>query len=93
MARLVTDKIASLYTGHPASKIRQWGLEGRITRYVDESQRRGGIRYDLDELHSERQDYEGGPIIRGKTPAMPTPRRGTVVTTRELRLPYGRLAA
>lgn len=90
MARLVTDQIAALYTGHPASKIRQWGLQGRVTRYVDESQRRGGIRYDLDELHSETQEYEGGPIIRGATPEMPSPRRGTVTTTREMR---GRLAA
>lgn len=93
MARLTTDKAAALYTGHPASTIRRWGLQGRITRYVDESERRGGVRYDLDELHSEKQAYDGGPIIRGKTPEMPKVRRGTVVTTREMRLPFGRLAA
>jgi hypothetical protein len=93
MPRLVTDQAAALYTGRPAARIRRWGLQGRITRYIDETSRRGGIRYDLDELHSASQDYEGGPIIPGLTPDMPKTKRGTVVTTRETRLPYGRLAA
>jgi hypothetical protein len=93
MARLVTDQVAALYTGRPASRIRRWGLQGRITRYIDESDRRGGVRYDLEELRSATQDYADGPITPGATPEMPKPKRGTVVTTRETRLPYGRIAA
>lgn len=85
MYRLVTDKTAAAYTGHSPATIRRWGMEGRITRYIDESDRRGGIRYDCFELHSETQEYEGGPKTKGATPAMPAPRRGTVVTTRETR--------
>jgi hypothetical protein len=93
MARLATDQVAALYTGRPAARIRTWGLQGRITRYIDETDRRGGIRYDLDELHGATQEYEDGPIIPGATPAMPAVKRGTVVTTHETRRPYGRLAA
>lgn len=93
MPVLTTDKAAALYTGHTAATIQRWAREGRITRYIDESERRGGVRYDLQELHSAQQLVEDGPKIKGAVPDMPTVRRGTVVTTREMRLPYGRLAA
>lgn len=93
MARLTTDQAAALYTGHTAATIQRWAREGRITRYVDQSERRGGVRYDLDELHSAKQLVENGPVFKGAKPDMPSPKRGTVVTTREVRLPFGRLAA
>ena len=72
MPILVDQAVAAEYTGHPASTIRGWALQGRISRY---GQGRGRVRYDLLELHSKTQD-DAGVILPGRTPEMPVERRG-----------------
>lgn len=72
MPRLVPEDLAVAYTGRPATTIRRWAHEGRISRY---GQGRGRVRYDLLELHSAWQD-DGGTVHPGRAPAMPAERRG-----------------
>lgn len=72
MPRLVPEDLAVAYTGRPATTIRRWAHEGRITRH---GRGRGQVRYDLLELHSAWQD-ENGVIHPGPTPAMPEQPRG-----------------
>lgn len=69
---LVDQAVAAAYTGHPASTIRGWALQGRISRY---GRGRGKVRYDLYELHSETED-DAGVKHPGATPEMPAERRG-----------------
>lgn len=64
---LVTEEYAVIWTGRPASTIRRWAAEGRITRY---GRGRGNVRYDLAELKSKTED-EFGNIVPGETPPMP----------------------
>ncbi|WP_327066881.1 DNA-binding protein [Kitasatospora sp. NBC_01302] len=72
MPRLVPEDLAVAYTGRPATTIRRWAHEGRISRY---GHGRGRVRYDLLELHSKTLDDDG--IERsGATPEMPAERRG-----------------
>ncbi len=72
MPLLVPQDLAAAYTGHPASTIRGWALQGRISRY---GQGRGRVRYDLLELHSKWED-DDGVQHPGDTPEMPAERRG-----------------
>ncbi|NUR02474.1 MAG: DNA-binding protein [Streptomyces sp.] len=65
---LVTEELAAVWTGRPASTIRRWAAEGRITRH---GHGRGNVRYDLAELNPKTED-EDGDVIPGKAPAMPT---------------------
>ncbi|MFF8784813.1 DNA-binding protein [Streptomyces sp. NPDC015125] len=65
---LVTEDLAAYWTGRPASTIRRWGIEGRITRHEDHSQRRNGIRYDVWELPAAKRDENGRIIERGSVP-------------------------
>ena len=72
MPRLVPEELAVAYTGRPATTIRRWAHEGRISRY---GQGRGRVRYDLLELHSKTED-DDGVQQPGVTPEMPAERRG-----------------
>lgn len=65
---LVSEQYAVIWTGRPASTIRRWAAEGRITRH---GHGRGNVRYDLAELNAKTEDDEG-KVIPGKAPAMPT---------------------
>ena len=65
---LVTEELAAVWTGRPASTIRRWAAEGRITRH---GHGRGNVRYDLAELNAKTED-EDGNVVPGKAPAMPT---------------------
>ncbi|MFE3202217.1 DNA-binding protein [Embleya sp. NPDC059237] len=60
---LVDDKAAAAWTGRPASTIRRWGLEGRITKHGNG---RGAVRYDLREL--QPRTAANGPM---KAPPLP----------------------
>jgi len=64
---LVTEELAAVWTGRPASTIRRWAAEGRITRH---GHGRGNVRYDLAELNAKTED-ENGNVIPGVAPAMP----------------------
>jgi hypothetical protein len=63
---LVSEEYAVVWTGRPASTIRRWAAEGRISRY---GKGRGRVRYDLAELHSKTED-EHGNVVPGVTPEM-----------------------
>ncbi|MGW7001403.1 helix-turn-helix domain-containing protein [Streptomyces sp. NPDC054933] len=65
---LVTEELAVVWTGRPASTIRRWAAEGRITRH---GHGRGHVRYDLAELNAKLEN-EDGTITPGRAPAMPT---------------------
>lgn len=64
---LVTEELAVIWTGRPASTIRRWAHEGRITRH---GHGRGNVRYDLGEMQAKTED-EDGNITPGRAPAMP----------------------
>ncbi|MDJ0342267.1 DNA-binding protein [Streptomyces sp. H10-C2] len=64
---LVTEELAVIWTGRPASTIRRWACEGRITRH---GHGRGNVRYDLAELHAKTED-DNGNVIPGAVPAKP----------------------
>lgn len=64
---LVTEELAAVWTGRPASTIRRWATEGRITRH---GRGRGNVRFDLAELNAKTED-ENGNVIPGKAPAVP----------------------
>lgn len=65
---LVSEEYAVIWTGRPASTIRGWAHQGRITRH---GKGRGKVRYDLAELPSKTED-EFGNIVAGETPPMRT---------------------
>lgn len=62
---LVTEEYAVIWTGRPASTIRRWASEGRLTRH---GHGRGNVRYDIVEMHGKTED-EHGNVIPGATPA------------------------
>lgn len=66
---IVSEECAVIWTGRPASTIRRWAAEGRITRH---GTGRGNVRYDLAEMPSKTED-EFGNIVPGVTPPMPSP--------------------
>lgn len=65
---LVSEELAAVWTGRPASTIRRWAAEGRIHRH---GHGRGNVRYDLAELNAKTEDDDGN-MIPGKAPAMPS---------------------
>lgn len=64
---LVTEELAAIWTGRPASTIRRWAAEGRITRH---GHGRGHVRYDLAELPAKTEDDDGN-VIPGRAPEKP----------------------
>jgi len=61
---IVTEEYAVIWTGRPASTIRGWAHQGRITRH---GHGRGNVRYDLAEMFPKSED-EFGNVIPGATP-------------------------
>jgi hypothetical protein len=66
--QLVPEDLAAYWTGRPATTIRRWAAEGRLTRHHN-PQRRNGVLYDLAELPEAKRDRDTRALI---TPA-PTP--------------------
>ena len=66
--QLVPEDLAAYWTGRPATTIRRWAAEGRLTRHHN-PQRRNGVLYDLAELPEANRDKDTRDLI---TPA-PTP--------------------
>jgi hypothetical protein len=66
---LVTEELAVIWTGRPASTIRRWASEGRITRH---GHGRGNVRYDLAEMHAKTEAGDG-TIVPGEAPAKRVP--------------------
>lgn len=67
--QLVTEDLAAYWTGRPATTIRRWAAEGRLTRHQDHGRRKNGVLYDLAELPVAERDPDTRVLI---TPA-PTP--------------------
>lgn len=65
---LVSEEYAVVWTGRPASTIRRWAAEGRITRY---GRGRGRVRFDLAQLPPKTEDEQGN-IVPGATPPLPS---------------------
>lgn len=61
---LVTEELAALWVGRPASTIRRWASEGRITRH---GHGRGNVRYNLAELNP-KTEAEDGTVTPGLAP-------------------------
>jgi hypothetical protein len=67
--QLITEDLAAYWTGRPATTIRRWAAEGRLTRHQDHGRRKNGVLYSLDELPAAERDADTRALI---TPA-PTP--------------------
>ncbi|MFF7147488.1 DNA-binding protein [Streptomyces griseoaurantiacus] len=66
--KLVPEDLAAYWTGRPATTIRRWAAEGRLTRHHN-PQRRNGVLYDLAELPEARRDEDTLALIEpGPTP-------------------------
>lgn len=65
---LIPADLAAVYCGRPASTIRRWAAEGRITRY---GTGRGQVRYHLDELPHAHRDEETGEWVLPDAPPLP----------------------
>lgn len=61
---LVTEELAAIWTGRPASTIRRWAAEGRITRH---GHGRGNVRYNLAELNP-KVEHDDGTVTPGQAP-------------------------
>lgn len=71
--KLVPEDLAAYWTGRPASTIRRWAVEGRLTRHWDRSDRINGVRYDLDELPEATRDTDTLELLqRAPTPPVIT---------------------
>lgn len=68
---LVPEDLAAYFVGRPASTIRRWATEGRITKHHEAGERRNGVRYDLDELPAAQRDDEGAVVVPGAAPPLP----------------------
>lgn len=67
--QLVTEDLAAYWTGRPATTIRRWAAEGRLTKHRDPARRRNGVLYDLAELPAARRDLDTCELIApGPTP-------------------------
>lgn len=64
---LVPEEYAAIWTGRPASTIRRWAAEGRITRH---GHGRGNVRYNLAELNAKTED-DDGTVTPGAAPPLP----------------------
>lgn len=69
---LVDDETIAYYTGRPASTIRRWRAEGRITQYGNG---RGKVLYDAHEFIAAERDEWSGEVIKvgGISPLLPSP--------------------
>lgn len=66
--QLVPEELAAYWTGRPATTIRRWAAEGRLTRHHN-PRRRNGVLYDLAELPEARRDPDTRALIEpGPTP-------------------------
>jgi hypothetical protein len=66
--KLVPEDLAAYWTGRPATTIRRWAAEGRLTRHHN-PQRRNGVLYDLAELPEAVRDEDTLALIEsGPTP-------------------------
>ncbi|CAL9366716.1 helix-turn-helix domain-containing protein [Streptomyces sp. enrichment culture] len=66
--KLVPEDLAAYWTGRPATTIRRWAAEGRLTRHHN-PQRRNGVLYDLAELPEARRDETTLALLEpGPTP-------------------------
>jgi hypothetical protein len=66
---LVPEDLAAYWTGRPATTIRRWAAEGRLTRHGDPARRRNGVLYDLAELPEAKRDADTRELIApGATP-------------------------
>jgi hypothetical protein len=68
--QLVPEDLAAYWTGRPATTIRRWAAEGRLTRHHDPARRRNGVLYDLAELPEAKRDKDTRALI---TPAATPP--------------------
>lgn len=67
--QFITEDLAAYWTGRPATTIRRWAAEGRLTRHQDRSRRRNGVLYSLDELPVAERDADTRALIApGSTP-------------------------
>ncbi|MFF8589960.1 DNA-binding protein [Streptomyces sp. NPDC015220] len=67
--QLVTEDLAAYWTGRPATTIRRWAAEGRLTRHHDPARRRNGVLYDLAELPEAKRNPDTRELIEpGPTP-------------------------
>ena len=68
---LIPEDLAAYVTGRPASTIRRWATEGRITRHPAPD-RRNGVLYDVFELPAARRDPDTGALIApAQAPPLP----------------------
>lgn len=58
---LVDDNAIAYYTGRPASTIRRWRAEGRVTQY---GTGRDKVLYDAHEFTPAERDEWTGEVIR-----------------------------
>jgi hypothetical protein len=75
---LVTEDLAAYWVGRPASTIRRWAAEGRITRVEDHTGRRNGVRYDLWELPAAVRDEDTKAVLE---PGQAPPPKNTAALT------------
>lgn len=61
--QLITEDLAAYWTGRPATTIRRWAAEGRLTRHHDRTRRRNGVLYDLAELPEAKRDSDTRELI------------------------------
>lgn len=60
---LIPIDLAAHVAGHPASVIRRWACEGRLTRYPDSSRRKNGVLYDIDEIPEAKRHKDTLALI------------------------------
>ncbi|MEH0417821.1 DNA-binding protein [Streptomyces sp. B21-083] len=67
--KLLPLDLAAHVAGHPASTIRRWAAEGRLTRHPDRMRRKNGVLYDFNELPIAERDPDTLELIQpGATP-------------------------
>lgn len=67
--KLVPEELAAYHAGRPASTIRRWAAEGRISRY---GAGRGNVRYNVNELPlAVRDEYTREVLWHEPTPPLP----------------------
>lgn len=70
---LIDEETAVYFTGRPASTIRRWAAENRITRHPAPAGRRNGVRYDVMELPAAVRDDTGTVTTPGEAPPVKQP--------------------
>lgn len=62
--QLVPVDLAAYWTGRPASTIRRWAAEGRLTRHQATGNRANGVQYDLAELPEATRDPDTLELVQ-----------------------------